>query len=234
MYKKLIAACMALAALAAFAAMPAISSAAELGETTTGGVFSKIEPPKPIRAHNVGVAKMFLSTGGVVECSNDSLTGTLTKNNGTEVEGTVETASYKGTESEERCVSPLGATKVTTNVGNGTPWCVKALPGEAMEVQVRGNSCANKARSLTFVFDVAGLECKYERTTATGPVKGTFTTDTAPENSDAIIHIPRSATGSKFVGEKENSFFCPASGELEQSFTLETDATPETEPLYFH
>lgn len=231
MSKKLITACMALAAFAAFVVMPAAASASpRLCETTVNGECHNVGTGVKIRAHNVGVAKMFLSTGGTVECSNDSLTGTLTKNNGTEVEGTIETASYKGTESEERCVSSLGPTKVTTNVGNGTPWCVKALPGAAMEAQVRGNSCANAARSITFVFDVAGLECKYERSTTTGPVKGTYTTDTAPESTDAQIHIPRSATGSKFVLHVSN-IFCPASGELEQTFTLETDVEG-TSPLY--
>jgi hypothetical protein len=43
---------------------------------------------------------------------------------------------------------------ITTNVGNGTPWCLSGggkLPADTFSL--RGNSCANFSRSITFVLD---------------------------------------------------------------------------------
>jgi hypothetical protein len=230
MSKKLITACMALVALAAFA-LPAVASATNDPDLThpTGTLLAT---GKKIVGTNIGITK-FIAGETTVECNKDVLTGTLTKNNGSEVEGTIETASFKGTASSERCTSGLGPVTVTTNVGNGTPWCVRSTPAMVTdEVQIRGNGCANAARSITFVLHIATflgtIECKYERTTGTGPIKGTYTTD--EPTSDAIIHI--GTAGSAFAGEVTNSGACPASGSLEMSITLETDAVA-TEPLYF-
>jgi hypothetical protein len=224
MSKKIIVAYMALAAFAMFAVAATSASATILTQptgtaATTGTKF---------KATNIGITK-FNASGLTLECSNDALTGTITKNNGTEIEGTIETASFKGAESEELCKSNLGATKVTTTVGNGVPWCVKAETNAAKEdiLTVRGNSCANAARSITFVFDIGSLECKYERTTTTGPIVGTYTTDTT---GDAIGSITPS--GSAVVREGTN-VLCPATGTLEMSLTLETDPiSGSASPMY--
>jgi hypothetical protein len=231
MSKKIIAACMALAAFAAFAVMPAVSSASPVLTHPTGTKYcangGSLGEPCTVTATNIGITK-FNASGLVVECSKDLLTGKITKNNGTEIEGTIETASFKGAEPEELCKSNLGATKVTTTVGNGVPWCVKAETNAAKEdiLTVRGNSCANAARSITFAFDIGSLECKYERTTATGPIVGTYTTDTT---GDAVGTI--GAAGSGTVREGTN-FLCPATGTLEMSFTLETDTSASADPMY--
>jgi hypothetical protein len=224
MSKKLIAALMAVAALAAFAVAATSASATTLTQPTGTAVATGTK----VKATNTSIA-IFNASGLKVECSNDVLTGTITKNT-TEVEGTIETASFKGTEAEEKCVGSLGATRVTTTGAgfNGTPWCVTA--GAEDVLTIRGNGCASAARSLTFALDVPGAECKYERTTLTGPVKGTYTTDVS--GSDAIGTIAAGAN-SEFKGESTNSFICPGTGTLQMTFTLETDPTSgASSPMY--
>jgi hypothetical protein len=223
MGKKLISACMALAAFAAFAVMPATSSALTVTEPTGTALVT----PVNVLGTNVGNSNLFTSIG-TVECSTDALTGSLTNNNAATIKGTITSASFKGTASEERCTGPLGATTVITTEGNGVPWCVEAKEsGDVAEI--RGNSCANASRPITFVLKGAGLTCRYTRTES---VKGTFTTDTpAGSTQDLVIHIPRSATGSNFTREEVSTFGCPASGEFEASFTLETDEAT-VKPLY--
>jgi hypothetical protein len=225
MSKKLIAACMAIAAFAAFG-MASTASAA----TITHPTGTILATGTKIEATNIGVTK-FIAGSVEVECSTATLTGTLTKNTSTAgafTEGTIETASFTGTAAESKCTSGfLGAVKVTTAVTNGTPYCIKSPTGSD-EFQLRGNGCASAARNLTFTLDSAFFgECKYERTTATGPVKGTITTDAT---GDAQV-IVGTGVNSEFKGESTNNFSCPATGSLQMTLTLETDGVAS--PLYF-
>jgi hypothetical protein len=90
---------------------------------------------------------------------------------------------------------------------------------------VRGGTCSDPTRKITFMFDTttAGT-CKYERTAA---VKGTYTTDST---GDAIMTLS-SGANTQFTGEAGNPGGCPASTSLEAKFTIETD-TATTEPMY--
>ncbi len=226
MSKKLITACVAVVALAAFA-LPAVASASPQLTHPTG---TRLATGVTIKGTNVG-ALLLTSTAGAVltECSSATMTGTLTKNNGTEVEGTISSAVFTGTEASGACTK-LGGAQVTTNVGNGTPWCLSALSSYATdEFQVRGGGCGEASRSITFVLDsgTAGV-CKYSRST---PVKGTFTTDTT---GDAIL----TTTGAGETGvtdtlftKEEGGVLCPSDGTLDLSFTLETDVATAT-PLF--
>jgi hypothetical protein len=157
------------------------------------------------------------------------MTGTLTKNNGTEVEGNVTSATFSGTGSEGRCTASFGNSTVNPSPAtNGLPWCIRSTPAMATdEVQIRGNECSKAARPIRFLLNTAVGECAYERTT---PVVGTYTTDTPIHgNSDAVIHIFEQL----FTGVAgTNGFFCPAEGLLDMTFTLETD-TGTAEPLFF-
>ena len=125
---------------------------------------------------------------------------------------------------------PAEPINITTSGGtiSGTPYCIKLLAKD--EFQLRGNNCASPARTLTFTLDITTIlgtvSCAYERTTVTGPVKGTFTTH--PE--DAIGHVAF-GTNSEFKGESTNSGTCPPTGQLEMSFTFETDRTTSKEPI---
>ena len=231
MSKKLITAALALVALAAFA-LPAVASATTNPEIThpTG---TRLATGTKIKATNIGLTK-FLTPGGVtlVECSTATMTGTLTKNNGTETEGTIETTAFSGTAAGGACTSSFGNITVDTNIGNGTPWCLRSTSTMAAdEFQVRGNSCANEARSITFVLTSSTVgTCKYNRPAA---IKGKYKTDTAGDsNSDAILSLSPATASDTEATREEGSFLCPSAGVLEMSFTMETD-TATAEPLYF-
>jgi hypothetical protein len=239
MDKKLITACLAQFALAAFL-LPAIASATTnptLTEPTgtildpTGKTCTTGLPGICITATNIGAMK--LKTGGATlwECTTASMTGALSKNTDTESEGTIHTAIFSGTGTSGKCTTNFGGdATIDTNLGNGTPWCLRSTSTMAAdEFQVRGNACSGEVRSITFVLTTALTgNCKYNRTAA---MKGTYKTDTSPDNSDAILSLAEGAN-TEFAKE-EGGAFCPASGSLEMSFTLETDTTVSSDPVYF-
>ena len=219
MSKKLMTGLLALVALAAMA-LPAVASASpQIGETTTGNVFDPLTPPVAIRGTNVGETLMTDINGNVLlRCTSAQMDGTLNKNNGTEIEGTINTATFAGTGTNGACTGTFGSNaEVTTNVGNGVPWCLKAGGKLASdEFQLRGNSCANTSRSITFVLDTIFGACKYERS---GAVSGTFITDLKglPEEDAKLT-----ASKQEFPAEAGNPFGCPSAGYLDMTFTLET------------
>jgi len=240
MSKKLITACMALVSLAAFA-LPATASATNDPELlcTKGGATCPVGTK--IIGHNIGELLMTdINKKVLTQCSTAFMTGELTKNSGTAVEGTISTADFGGTGTkaagavEPECTGSFGNITVTTGPfasNEGTPWCLKSDNTMATdEFQVRGNACSGASRSIEFILDSTTVgECKYTRTTA---IPGTYTTEAT---GDAIMSIfeqrfPKSAGG----------FLCPSEGYLDLTFTLEkdTDATAEkttnttTHPLY--
>lgn len=225
MHKKIIMACMALAAFAAFAVLPAVASASpELGETTAPeDAWIKTPVPSLIRAHNVGDTLMTDESGNVLtRCSSATMTGTLTTNSGTSIEGDISSASFSGTASGGACTGSFGNVTVTPKL---LPWCIKSVP-KTDNFEVRGGNCTEEAKAITFILDAPlGVECKYQRS-ATEPITGTFTTDTAGTTTDAVLSISKV----KFPGES-TPFPCPANGFLDMSFTLETDVEG-TAPLY--
>ena len=228
MRRKLHTPLLVLVALAAFA-LPAVASAATNPEIThpTG---TRLATGTKIKMTSVGVEKWTAPGGAtLVECSSSTMTGTLVRNNGTETEITIESTSFSGTAAGGACTSTFGNITVDTNIGNGTPWCVRSTSTmNADEFQIRGNACNLASRSITYVLTstTAGT-CKYNRAT---PDVGTYKTDTSPDNSDAILSIG-SSVGSEST-KSEGGFLCPSAMVRDWSYTLETDtATPE--PLYF-
>jgi hypothetical protein len=238
MSKKLITACLGLLALAAFA-LPAVASATTTplfteptgtvldptGKTCTTGL-----PGICITGTNIGTTKLKTAGGTLVECTTASMTGALSKNTDTESEGTIHTASFSGTGTGGKCTTSFGGdATIDTNIGNGTPWCLRSTSAmNADEFQVRGNACSAESRSITFVLTTALGTCKYNRTLA---IIGKYKTDTsADSNSDAILSLAEGAN-TEFAKE-EGGFFCPANGSLEMSFTLETDTTASSDPLW--
>jgi hypothetical protein len=222
MSKKLITTCMALVAFAAFA-LPASALATSPVLTTAAG--TPLAEGSGLKATNIGNT-LFKGSFGEVTCSTATLEGTLTKNkmNGEAIEGTINTAHFTGTGEGGDCTSSLGDVKVTTaGTFNGTPWCMKALPGSAHELQIRGGACNSATRSITYVLHFTNIPfigprtCAYERTTLTGPVKGTYVT--APE--DAKGTVP-SGAGSEFKLEANQPAACPANGSLQMEFELKT------------
>ncbi len=210
MRSKLTTVCVAIAAFAAFAVLPAVASASPEVTYPTG---TRLAVPSLIRAHNLGNTVMTTSVGSI-ECSKSVITGTLTKNNGTKIEGNIETATFNGTESEERCSGPIGAVKVTNP---SLPWCLASGASDTFEV--RGGKCTEEPRAITFILHSALTgECKYTKAS----VAGKFTTH--PE--DAILTISEQ----EFTKEA-GGIFCPGSGKLDMSFTLERDIEG-TQPIY--
>ena len=224
MSRKLITACMALAAFVAFAVVPAGASANNDPDLThpTGTMLAA---GAKIKATSVGHTLMTDANGGIlITCSTAEMTGTLKTNNGSTIAGDIESAHFTGSGAGNDCTSVLGDVKVTTNVGNGTPWCVHSGPNDATDkFTVRGGKCAEEARAMTFALDfTSGITCKYTRETKASPLIGTYTT----HPDDAVLSISHEP-----FHKEEGSFFCPSTGYLDMSFTMETDSAT-AEPLY--
>jgi hypothetical protein len=218
MCKKVLITCMAVAAFAALAMSASASAASPVLTNASGGV---VPVGEGLKATNIGVAK-FKGGETIFECSNDVMTGKLTANpnNGKPIEATIETASFKGTEAEENCKSSLGRVQVTdTGFANGTPYCITFIGGDIF--QTHGGACGAAHRAITYIDDIhtiiGVIQCHFERTAATGPLTGTFTTNPA----DAKFQIPF-GSGSRFVGTSGG--LCPTVEELEWTFELRTAA----------
>jgi hypothetical protein len=234
MSKKLITAALALVALAAFA-LPASASASPVLTHPTG---TTLATGTKITGTNIG--STLLKSGGAVltECDKAKITGELTKNSGTAIEGNITTATFTGTGAQDaaeaanmpECTSPvLGNTTVTTNgggvdentVANGTPWCLKSTTED--NFSVRGGLCSAATRNIDFILkSTTSGTCVYTRAAA---ITGTYTTDTS---GDAIFTLTEK--GTEFT-KKEGGFLCPATGALEMKFTMETDAEVAS-PMY--
>jgi len=237
MSKKLITACLGVLALAAFA-LPA--NALAVSATLTHPTGTALATGTKLTGTNIGetLLKTDSGEGTLARCTKAVLTGTLTKNNG-HIEGDITTATFSGAGEEfdgmKECVGlgGLGNLTPTTNgtdpvgtkidgedVEHGTPWCMTAggeLPANTFTV--RGGTCTEEPRTITFILNSTGAgECKMTRTAA---ITGTYTTDTS---GDAIATILPNAT-STFTKES-GGVLCPSAGTLEMTFTLETDTSP--------
>ncbi|MGN6588664.1 MAG: hypothetical protein ACTHKT_14520 [Solirubrobacterales bacterium] len=193
MHKKLMMACMAIAAFAAFVIAPAASASPVLTEGTTAvAVGSSIE------GKNTGNTEF---TGGFnVVCSTAVLKGTVTGNSGTKIKGEVPAGSavFTGTSTGGDCTSALGATKVTVN----SKLCLET----AAEDKVAVTGCG---ANVTFTLEVTGTgPCKY----STASVTGTYKTSAA-----ATVNVENQA-----AKKEEGGVFCPSEGVLKMDFDLYT------------
>lgn len=209
------------AAIMALAVVPAAASATnspELVETTAGGTVDRLATGSLIQGTNTAPTKMTNASGEVLlECETATMTGSVTKNDGSNVEGNITANSFINDVSGPDCSGILGPTLVTANPAtNGLNWCLRSTSTMATdEFQVRGNSCASLARPIRFVLDVTftGQTCIYQRTSA---IPGTFTT-----GHESVLSI----SGVEFPLAEGSSFGCPSKGFLDMSFLLETDGT---------
>jgi hypothetical protein len=256
MSMKFIPACSGLMALAALilsastAASPVITHPTGSAMATRATACAKEGETGCFKGTNVGetVFKDSELKSTLATCSSTVMTGTLTKNNGSQIEADIQTLTLSGTgaayNSMNECTSTrLGNPTMTTNgtheavkidegtVASGTPYCLKATNLMAAdEFQIRGGTCTEAARKITIIFDttVAGsaIECKYERAF---PIVGTFQTD-AESGKDAVFSVAPGAA-SEFIHEANNSILCQPAVTLQMSLTLETDSSP-AEPIY--
>lgn len=214
MSKKLIAACMAIAAFAAFV-LPATASAKNTPTLTDAAGHVKV--PSLIVGTNIGDTKLKETNNGntLLSCNSAVVTGTLNRNDSGFVEGSISTAKFEGTggllDNRKECTgfAPAAVTPL------GLPWSLKSTP--LMETH-RFEISRSTGAPVEFTLQVTGFfgaqhHCVYK---ATGPIVGKGTTGTD------LVHIPPSQVGSGFT-RTAGTFPCPSSGELEMTFTLATD-----------
>jgi hypothetical protein len=219
MSKKLIAACMVIAAFAAFG-MVSTASAAPVITYPTGTVLAS---GTLLKATNI-TEMAFTSSSINVRCPSVTTTGAV-KSNSTAggFSGEAQSITISGTGSAGDCTATgsffTGSAKPTPEIAGGLPWCFKNTLNDNLEI--RGGACSEAARSIKFGIDLTGLTtCVYERTSLTG----TFGTDVSGQD----------ATGSITAGlawTLVSGFGCPSGPTLDIDFTEETDTTTAS-PVY--
>jgi hypothetical protein len=221
MHKKFLTACLALVAFAAMAIGPASASA-----TNAPSLTAPAGTVAAVGSTIVGTAgeTKLLDTNGnaILKCTSAKMSGEVTKNSGGNVEGNITSATFVGSkepiagEPDKACEGLFNASVTAT-----TPWCLRSTTAMATDVfNVRGGKCSEAAKGIVFHLVLGeGTVCTYERSAATGPITGTFTTKTSP----APLTVNATAAGSGFT-KTAGSFLCPSSGVLQMTFTLENGA----------
>lgn len=207
MQKKILAIC---AALVVFGLVPAGASASSY--LASGG--TQIAAGKGITGTSTEKTKL-TSSAGTVECDTSVIHGTVTQNAGKVIEGDITEAFFHNNE-KKPCSGAFGS--VTVEI-TSLPWCIKQTKTTNV-FEVRGGTCGEAAKPLTFTLQT-GLfgTCKYERTTG---VTGNGVNVTAGGVTNAHLTVSKSVFN-------RVSGFCPATGELDFTFKLETsDGTPVT------
>jgi len=226
MQTKLIGIRVALLALVACALTPAIAAAANAPDLTfpTGTLLSA---GSKFKGTSVGSSPNFTTTGGETfwGCTKTEVTGTLTKNKGSEIEADIESFSISGTGLGGICTGTIlpQTDWIFASGTNGLPWCLRSTSTmKEDEAQIRGGSCTGVSRPIRIVQITTleiPLECVYERT---APIAGTYTTD--PEDARLTF------TGAEWL-RTAGGFACAAAWKLDFNFTLERDEATAS-PLY--
>jgi len=148
------------------------------------------------------------------------MTGTVAINGGGNVEETISSVTVVGLQAliggePDKACPGLFIFSVTAT----TPWCLRSTPTMATDqFQGRGGACNEATKTIVFLLGTGSIgTCTYERTAATGPIKGIFTTTTSP----ATLTVTSTAAGSGFTRSSPSSALCPTSMVLKMSFTLE-------------
>jgi len=227
MSKKIILACMAIAAFAAFVVGPATAVAANK-PVITHPTGTALATGTKIIGTNVGNTIMERTDGtDLYLCSSALLTGTLKTNSAGTIKGEITTADFSGTGTSGDCTAtsaiPFQLPAKPTPMK--LPWCLESNPLMA-EDEFQIKPCAGG--KITFVMDVTGLgECKYEATKEA--LVGTFETDVTTQ--DAVGRLNTNNTQNGFTLESGSAFGCESSSQLQMAFTLETDEEV-VKPLY--
>jgi len=222
----------ALVAFGAFALVPAISSAHGLLDTSGGATTTVTVGSRIVGYNETGTATKFVGSGLTIECQETTITGTVHANphlTGSGVQGTIEHAYFRGSESETRCSSTLGPATITvpalTQAVNGTShWCIKTNPGTDNFVVEPRNCTAVSGGEFTFLLHAGGITCGYTRTT---DLTGHFTTPT--DHTASTLTLDEDQALTKHVG----GILCPANGKLATfKFELFTDTTANTPGIW--
>jgi len=220
MAKQILAFC---AVIMAFAAMPTLASATNSPELTENGTQVKVG--EKILATSVEKMIMTNPSSGAtfIECDTVLMTGLVTKNDGSNVELTIEMEETHNTGSGG-CSGALGTIVFTPSTTsnpstNGLPWCIRSTSTMITdEFQMRGNACNGLARPIRRILHTGFGECVYQRTAA---VLGTFVTGIGK----TTLSISTANAGSEFA-KLSGNFQCPEKARFGMTFTLESDAFP--------
>jgi hypothetical protein len=211
MFKKLIMSCMAVAAFAAFV-LPATASALNDPQLTkTGGGLASVGEV----IVGTGVGTEFTTTAGAnqVTCSHATLTGKVTKNSGSSVEGEIPKGSaiFSGTgpvhahNGLNECTGAFGDAYITVT----SALCLKSDSAlKTDEFIVTG--CTSKVKFI--IGSTTAGACEYE---STGSVQGDYTTG----GTEAKLTVRNTSAGSGAT-KIGGSFLCPSSGALKMTFGL--------------
>jgi len=201
MHKKLMLACMAIAAFAAFVVAPAASASPVLTDITKVGEPAETVPTSAwIVGKNTG--NTLFEGGFAVTCTTAVLNGKVTANTGSTIAGEVAAgaATFTGTGSGGDCTSALGDVKPTVN----SKLCLHAQSGSD-NVTVTGCGA-----NITFTLSVTGsISCAYSAASVTG---------TYQTSGDATVNLNKQPA----TRESGQSFLCPATGSLTMDFDLYT------------
>ena len=229
MSKKLIMSCMAAAAFAAFV-LPATASALNTPTLTDAG--GHVAVGSKIWGTNVGDTIFYDTKTETkqVTCTTADFTGEVTKNSENTVEGKITLATFAGTgavhpdNNHKECANIFGAGAAITVTR--MPLIVKSTQAMADdEVQISGTG-----GNIRFdIIDTTVGTCEYEATNAA--IIAHYTTGTsASEDATVTTTDTEKGSGAKKIA---GGFFCPTSGVLKMTFTLETDTGNSTaDPIW--
>ncbi len=193
MHKKLMLACMAIAAFGAFVIAPVASASP---------VLTHEGKPVPVGTKIFGTltGNATFTASVEVTCDHVILTGEVTKNSGTAIEGKITTKDFNGTASSTECTSTLFGAPVLVTVNSNL--CVKStVLGVATT-----DGCGG---AVVFTLNLTGNgPCKYSTASVTGTYKANEPPVTISEQESKLV---------------EGGFFCPGSGKLDMTFDLWTD-----------
>ncbi|MGN6557001.1 MAG: hypothetical protein ACTHLH_03200, partial [Solirubrobacterales bacterium] len=201
MQKKLISACLTVAAFAAMVVVPAASASPAL--TNAKGQLV----PVGTEIHVTAVGNGVFTGAFNVTCTGGEGSGKVTMNSGTKIKAEIPAGSLKlsGTAAGGDCTSALGNVSMTLN----SKICGETTTGD----EAIATGCG---ANLTVSIAVTGVTtCKYQAPS----MKGTFLT--APNDAQGTI------SEQPATGESTNSVFCPSSGKLDVSLA-ESINTGET------
>jgi hypothetical protein len=208
MHKKILVICAALIAFAAMAAVPALASInltlQKNGSTVLTGTL--------IQATNEGNI-LFDTSIGSLSCTGSTLTEKVTANSGSELIGIIESASFTGAGSENRCTTSfIGDVKYDSD---NLPWCIKAGGKLATDTfEMRGGGCSESSKSLQLTL-TGSATCIYTRPNVTG----SYTTN----GTQAILTIGASQIFNAAAG---SGFICPSAFTLTGKYKLESHEPP--------
>ena len=215
MTKKLITACMAIAAFAAFG-LPATASATNNPDLTVESI--RVKTGTGIVGTNIGNT-LFLDTNGntLVTCTDALMTGTLKTNVTGTVEGEISKAEFSGTGAVHadnglpECTGSFGNAYITVRLN----LCLRSTPTMTTdEFTVNGGTCAAPGNVKFIIGSTTAGACEYETATS---VKGDYTT--VPKEAELTTRPTIAGSGAKKI---TGGFLCPSSGMLKMTFGLET------------